>query len=637
MSASNQRVAFGTVRYLPPPTLIGDRQMEVWSSDRLTARERRVIGRRSTILLNSAVPEFPERTEMITAILGNNVQAVRKLIMNQEQLNVTDHEGRTYLHLAAYFDKVEISDLLIKAGIKVDSRDEHFLTPLHSACFNNSLNTVKLLIERGADLSSRDRDWLTPLHICAATDARNCLLHLIKNVACLEIADQNGATALHYASANGFKMIAAALLSAGANAKLADKNGRTCLHYAVLQSDVQIVQLLLNHKVDVNVKDTSGLTALHVACTTSNSQIVELLIRFGANINEADNYGNVPLHYVCMKNKNIACFDFTDERKALCNLLLNNGADLQAKNNLLLTPLHMIYEDSPVLDAYIKQGLDLDCRDYLGRTPFHVACFKGHNYLIDELVRNSADIRARDKFNRTPLHYAVEYSQYTPVSYLIRKDPSLIGLVDDNNCNSLHYAAKIGNPGIWGKLVEVYSDFSQKDNFGRTVHFYAAHSKKLLKNCMPLPSCLDSYNRNLLFYTLSGENSICSSNALDWLLGITNLKIDVNQRDTFGRTPLHYAYLLKLELHVDILLKHFASLYIEDENGLMPIHYLILTDNHEALTALIDAGQIDLNQSRYKVCLLQCAAYNGANYCLKVRFDLSLALWNLIPPLIKLT
>ena len=577
-----------------------------------------MFGRRSTILLNSVVPNPPDRTEMVSAILANNSQMVRKLIQHQEQLNVTDQEGRTYLHLAAYFDKVEICDLLIKAGLKVDSRDEHFLTPLHSACFNNSLNAVKLLIDRGADLGSRDRAWLTPLHVCAATNSRSCLFYLIKSFACLEITDLNGATALHYAAANGFMKITAAMLSAGANPKLQDKNGRTCLHYAVLQ-DPQIVQLLLNQNLDVNVKDKDGLTALHVACTTSNSQIVEILLRSEANINATDNYGNTPLHYFCMETPIISAFDLkAEERKKLYHLLLNNGADLQAKNNLLMTPLHLAYEDSLILATYIRLGLDLDCRDYLGRTPFHLACFKGHDSLIAELIKSSADIRARDKLNRIPLHYAVEYSRYAAVIQFIGKDPSLVGLVDDNNCNSLHYAAKIGNPNIWGKLVEVYSDFSQKDNHGRTVHFYAAHSKKLLKMCMPLPAFLDSYKRNLLFYTLSDENSICSSNCLDWLLNIQNLKLDVNQRDAFGRTPLHYAYLLKLELHIDILLKHSASLYIEDENGLTPIHYLILTDNNEALLGLIEAGQVDLNENRYKICLIQYAAHYGANVCLKV-------------------
>lgn len=167
-------------------------------------------------------------------------------------------------------------------------------------------------------------------------------------------------------------------------------------------------------------------------------------------------------------------------------------------------------------------------------------------------------------------------------------------------------------------MIEVYHDFDQKDNFGRTVHFYAAHSKIFLRNCLPLPSFLDLYNRNLYFYTLKNENNICSSDSLEYLLNMTNLKLDINQRDVYGKTPLHYAYMLKLDFHVDILLKHGASLYVEDENELMPLHYLILTDNYELLTTLIENGRVDLNQNRYKICLMQFASFHGAHFCLKV-------------------
>ena len=579
------------------------------------AIRQKMIGRRSTMLPNSIVPE---RTEMITAILNNNLQTVRKLIQNQESLNVVDQEGRSYLHLTSYFNKAEITDYLIKAGLKVDSRDHNFLTPLHSACFNDSANTVNLLIERGADLNSRDRDWLTPLHICAANNSINCLNFLIKNILCLNITDFNQCTALMYASANGFFRIADNLIRAGADTKLKDKFNRICLHYAVLQNDIRIIQLLINQGLDVNAKDCHGLTPLHIACTTSNNQIVESLINEGANVNERDNENNTPLHYACGKNQDGFSYEIAEERKLICKLLIEHDADLEAKNNLFLTPLHLIYEDGPLLDEYRRLRLDFNQRDYLGRTLLHIVCFRGFNHLIDILIENGADLCARDKFNRIPLHYAVEYSQYTSVAFLIRKNANLVSLVDDNNCNSLHYAAKVGNCGIWAKLIEIFNDFNQKDNFGRTVHFYAAHSKKLLRACLPLPSFLDSFNRNLLFYTLTSEASICSSDSLDFLLSIQNLKLDINQRDVYGRTPLHYAYLLRLDLHIECLLKNYASLYIEDEKGLMPIHYLILTDNNDALTSLIETGLIDLNQNRYKICLMQCASYYGANICLKV-------------------
>ena len=564
--------------------------------------------------------EFPifeesELTEMITAIILNNIVYVRKLIENEYLLKVVDSSGHTYLHLSAYFNKTEITQLLIKAGLKVDSRDNYFLTPLHSACSNNASDVVRLLVERGADLNARDQNWLTPLHICAATNSLNCLNYLNRNPVYLNVADKQGATALHYSASKGYFEFTENLLTNGANAKLQDNHGRTCLHYSVIGGDLRTVQLILEQDIDINLKDNDGLTALHIACCQSYSWCVELLVNRGANLNEIDNDGMTALHHACLETS-----ARIDIRNRTCEFLIQRGADLKAKNNLQLTPLHLIYVDGPVTDAYARLKLDFDCRDYLGRTPMHIACYKGHSFLIDTFIENGADIRARDKFNRIPLHYAVEYSQYKCVARLIEIDPNLIGLVDDNNCNSLHYAAEIGHFGIWSKLIEVYSNYDQKDNFGRSVPFYAAHSKKFLKQCLPLPAFLDTYNRNLLFYTLCSTNIGSSYSSLEFILSIQNLKLDINQRDIYGRTPLHYAYLLNSKLHVECLLTNYASLYIEDEKGLTPIHYLMLTDNNEELTNLIESGLIDLNQTRYKICLMQCAAYYGANVCLKVSY-----------------
>lgn len=570
------------------------------------------MGRKSTLFPSSV--QKKERSEMVDSIVINSLDKVSYLISsNQSALLKTDEDGNTYLHLSAYFNKVEITDLLIKSGIKVDSRDNDFLTPLHNACLNNAVGCVKLLIERGADLNSRNRDWLTPLHACAYSNSVDCLQYLIENVVCLNITDKSQATPLHYSVAQGHLETTLKLVNAGADPKLRDAKGRNCLHYASTNNNLKIIRILLEQGIDINSKDDQDRTCLHFAATTQYHDLVSYLISMGANVNQQDSKGNSPLHYACSCKNQILEPNELERREAVCRILINSGAILDLKNNLDLQTLHLDYKDGVILRAYRDKNLNIDCKDYLGRTPLHIACYRGNSHLSEALIHSGANLRSRDKFNRTPLHYAVEYSNFTVMKQLISLDRSLISLVDDNNCNALHYAARIKHSDIFNELVELYPHFNDKDNFGRTVHFYAADCVESLKRFQPIVDRLDSYNRNILFYTLTTSTNLSSaSSSLEYVLSIQNLKIDINQRDTFGRTPLHYAFLLNLEQHVECLLRHDASLYIEDDRGLTPIHYLIKTDNHEGLINLIEENLIDLNSNRYKCCLLQFAAFHGS-------------------------
>jgi len=62
----------------------------------------------------------------------------------------------TPLHVAAVKNSVEIVDLLIAAGLGVDTRGGHDdATPLHLAAWNGSIQSAKRLLEQGAGIDAR--------------------------------------------------------------------------------------------------------------------------------------------------------------------------------------------------------------------------------------------------------------------------------------------------------------------------------------------------------------------------------------------------------------------------------------------------------------------------------------------------
>lgn len=71
---------------------------------------------------------------------------------------VTDEDGYTPLHLAAFVARVDYISLLLDKGADIQARSVGGFTPLHSAATSGFVRVAELLISRGADVLSRTND-----------------------------------------------------------------------------------------------------------------------------------------------------------------------------------------------------------------------------------------------------------------------------------------------------------------------------------------------------------------------------------------------------------------------------------------------------------------------------------------------
>lgn len=65
----------------------------------------------------------------------------------------------------------------------------------------------------------------------------------------------------------------------------------------------------------------------------------------------------------------------------------------------------------------------------MGRTPLHVAVFRGHENIVQLLLRYGADINARDAFGDVPLYYAIVTRPNPKISRLLLKSGMKISLI----------------------------------------------------------------------------------------------------------------------------------------------------------------------------------------------------------------
>ena len=110
---------------------------------------------------------------------------------------------------------------------------------------------------------------------------------------------------------------------------------------------------------DVHAKDEYGATPLSVAVANGDKEIVELLIANGADVNAKTNLGRAPLH------------EAAGGRKDVAELLIAEGADVNAKAEDGETPLDWAekVEDwqSPQAKSAKKETADL-LRKHGGKT-----------------------------------------------------------------------------------------------------------------------------------------------------------------------------------------------------------------------------------------------------------------------------
>ena len=115
------------------------------------------------------------------------------------------------------------------------------------------------------------------------------------------------------------------------------------IHQAASFGRIEDVKQHLAAGTDVNLV-SDGFTPLHIAGWTGTKEIVELLIKNGADVNATHNGGGTPLHWAARKGQ-----------KEIVELLISNGANVNAQDEDGGTPL--FYASNPdIADLLRKHG-----------------------------------------------------------------------------------------------------------------------------------------------------------------------------------------------------------------------------------------------------------------------------------------
>ena len=155
----------------------------------------------------------------------------------------------------------------------------------------------------------------------------------------------------------------------------------------------------------MNARTQDDGTPLHYAARYGHKDVAELLLAEGADVNAKDDFAHTPLHHAAQAP--------IQRSAATVELLIAHGADANAKDYFVKTPLHYAAQSptnrsAATAELLLANGADANAKDLFSKTPLHYAAISGDAFVAELLLAKNTDVNAIDREGVSALHDAIK-------------------------------------------------------------------------------------------------------------------------------------------------------------------------------------------------------------------------------------
>ncbi|KAI0856939.1 ankyrin repeat-containing domain protein [Xylaria cubensis] len=226
------------------------------------------------------------------------------------------------VHAAVRDGQIEVLREMLVEVEQIDAPDSDGCTPLLIAAQKGCTDIFELLLDHEASPSKVDKSEQTVLHkcqTCSRDGSDIAIARLIHDRAptLINAQESTGKTALWMACEEGNEKMVEILLSHGADLKISSTKNQTPLQVAIDMrssqdtqesriSRLHIIKMLLKHGADSNQSDNLGNTPLYTAALTGDLEVVKLLLDPGykTKLDFLGRHGQTPVA-VAVRNRHL--------------------------------------------------------------------------------------------------------------------------------------------------------------------------------------------------------------------------------------------------------------------------------------------------------------------------------------------
>jgi ankyrin repeat protein len=280
-------------------------------------------------------------------------------------------------------------------------------------------------------------------------------------------------------------------------------------------------------------------------------------------------YGHLPeiaaqhephLIFELLDDKMIEAFACTqyqvDSVETLVQLLCSQGVDIEAKDQVGRTPLLRASKNGQeaVVKLLFQQHANVETEDQIGRTPLSWAAQNGHKAVVHLLLQQGANVERKDQIGRTPLSWAAQNGQEAIIHLLLQQGAN-VQAEDQAGRTPLSWAAENGQEAVVHLLLQQGANVETEDRAGCTPLSWAAQN-----------------GQEAVVHLLIQQGAI------------------VEREDQIGRTPLSWAAQNGQVAVVQLLLQQGANAQAEDQAGWTPLSWAAENGQEAVVHLLLQQG-----------------------------------------------